>query len=294
MTDGSTGSTVPRRQLGRKLRELRIHARLSVRLAAEEFEWSETKMWRIETGQTSMRMLDVEHMCRVYGAPVELTRELKKLAKQTKVKGWWHSYDDVIPETFNIYLGLEESASKLLSYEPELVPGLFQTADYARALTRKRNPLMAEEEVERLVQLRMARKTLLTRKAARPELTVVLNEAVLCRPVGGKQVMAAQLRRLAEISDLPNVALQVVPFSAEEHVGLDTRGFVLLRFAIDAGGRETEPPVVFVEGFTGDLYLDKPKEIETFAAAFTEIVDSALDARASQSYILQAAREFEQ
>jgi transcriptional regulator with XRE-family HTH domain len=156
---GSTGSTVPRRQLGRHLRDLRGQARLTVKAAAEALEWSEAKIWRIETGQTSMRSLDVEQMCRVYGAPADLTEGLMALAKETKAKGWWLSYSDAIPEGFNldVYIGLEEAAARLLWYEAELVPGLFQVEDYARTLIQANRPDLDDREIERRVQLRIAR-----------------------------------------------------------------------------------------------------------------------------------------
>src|SRR5690348_16417706 len=136
VSEDTTGSTVPRRQLGRYLRDLRGKARLTVKAAASELEWSEAKIWRIETGQTSLRSLDVEAMCRVYGAPDDLTEALKGLAKETKGRGWWHAYGDVIPDGFDLYIGLEEAVSELHWYEAELVPGLFQTPDYARTLIR--------------------------------------------------------------------------------------------------------------------------------------------------------------
>src|SRR5882672_10794512 len=120
----TTGSTVPRRQLGRYLRELRNRERLTVKVAAEKLEWSEAKMWRIETGQTSLRSLDVEAMCRVYGAPQDLTEALMGLAKETKGRGWWHAYGDAIPNGFDLYIGLEEAAKELQWYEAELMPGL--------------------------------------------------------------------------------------------------------------------------------------------------------------------------
>ena len=137
----TTGSTVPRRQLGRYLRELRSRERLTVKAAAEKLEWSEAKIWRIETGQTSLRSLDVEAMCKIYAAPADLTEALMGLAKETKARGWWHAYGDVIPEGFDVYIGLEESASQLAWYESELVPGLLQTEDYARTLIRADNPV---------------------------------------------------------------------------------------------------------------------------------------------------------
>jgi hypothetical protein len=144
------------------------------------------------------------------------------------------------------------------------------------------------------VKLRIARQALLIRAVAPPRFNVILSETVLRRPIGSASIMAAQLRHLAKISDLPNVSLQVLPFSAGHHRGLDTHSFVLLHFPHDARGNVGEPPVVYIEGLTGALYLEKPAEIAKFGEVFDSLVDSALDVRASQSLILLAAREFEQ
>ena len=291
MNEGITGSTVPRRQLGRHLRELRKGSLLSVRTAAEELEWPEAKIWRIETGQTSMRSFDVEAMCRIYGAPPDITEALMALAKETKARGWWHSYGDVIPEGFDVYLGLEESASQLAGYRSELVPGLLQTEDYARTLIRAGHPGVDDAEIERRVQVRMARQVLLTRPTAAPTLSMVLNEAVLRRPIGGTSVMVRQLEQLREYSELPTVSLRLVPFSAGLHYSAISGQFVILRFPLNCNGQETEPPTVYVEGFTGSLYLDKPHEIERYTAAFTNTWESALDEAASRKLITQVARE---
>jgi transcriptional regulator with XRE-family HTH domain len=287
----TTGSTVPRRQLGRHLRELRSRQRITVRAAAEKLEWSEAKMWRIETGQTSMRSLDVETMCRIYGAPPQLTVALMALARETKARGWWHAYGDAIPDYFDIYIGLEEAASQLSWYEAELVPGLLQTEDYARTLIRAGNPSMDQDRVERRVQGRIARRALLTRSIAPPQIDVALSEAILCRPVGGSQIMAAQLRRLLEAGDLPNVSLRVIPFSTGLHHGVMSGPFVILRFPPDGDGKDTEPPTVYVEGFTGALYLEKPGEVERYTTAFASIWGSALGELASKSLIHNAIKE---
>ncbi|GAB3399594.1 helix-turn-helix domain-containing protein [Flindersiella endophytica] len=294
MTDGTTGSTVPRRQLGRHLRDLRNRARYTVRAAAKALEWSEAKMWRIETGQTSMRAHDVRLMCQIYAAPPRLVEVLAGLAAETKAKGWWHSYSGAIPEWFNVYVGLEEAAAEISEYQSDLVPGLLQTADYFRTMVRKFAPDIADDELERRVELRITRQALLTRRVEPPQFNAVLSESILQRPIGEGRIMAAQMRHLAKLSDLPNVSLRVIPFRAGYHPGVDTGAFVLLHFPRNVDGSESEPPVVYIEGITGALYLEKPPEIETFAGVFTSLVDSALDVRASQSYILQAAREFEQ
>jgi transcriptional regulator with XRE-family HTH domain len=293
MAERTTGSTVPRRQLGRYLRDLRNRARLTVRAAAAQLEWSEAKIWRIATGQTSLRSLDVEQMCRVYGAPVDATEALMALAKETKARGWWLSYGDVIPDGFDVYIGLEEAASRLAWYESDLVPGLLQVAGYARALIRADNPDVDDAEIERRVQLRIARQALLTRVSAPPELNVVLGEAILRRPIGGREVMAEQLNRLADVAGLPNVTLRVMPFMAGLHHGVMSGPFVMLGFPLNGNGSASEPPTIYVDGFTGALYLDKPNEIERYRMAFESIWKSSLAEGETKDFIIQASRELE-
>jgi transcriptional regulator with XRE-family HTH domain len=287
----TTGSTVPRRQLGRYLRELRNQQRLTVKVAAEKLEWSEAKMWRIETGQTSLRSLDVEAMCKIYAAPADLTQALMGLAKETKARGWWHAYGDVIPEGFDVYIGLEEAASQLAWYESELVPGLLQSEDYARTLIQADNPGVDDEEISRRVHVRMARQPLIRRATAPLHLQVALNEAILRRPIGGPQIMAGQLEQLAEISELPNVSLRVAPFSAGLHPGVMSNQFVILRFPVNGDGRESEPATIYIDGFTGALYLDKAAEVDRYAQAFTGIWNACLDESGSRDLIHQAAEE---
>jgi transcriptional regulator with XRE-family HTH domain len=290
VTTETTGSTVPRRQLGRYLRDLRNRQHMTVKTAAEQLEWSEAKIWRIETGQTSLRSHDVELICRIYGAPSDLTEALMGLAKETRAKGWWHAYGDVIPENFDLYLGLEEAASQISWYEPELVPGLLQTGDYARAITTADDGIESAE-VERRVQLRIERQALIRRATAPLELRVVLNESILRRPVGGREVMAAQLDALADSASLPNVSRRVVPFSAGRHHGIMTGPFEILRFSVNGDGQDSEPPTVYVDGFTGDLYLDKPAEVERYSRAFEAIWSAALDETTSATLIRASAKD---
>jgi transcriptional regulator with XRE-family HTH domain len=287
----TTGSTVPRRQLGRYLRDLRGRQRITVKAAAEALEWSETKIWRIENGHTSLRSHDVELMCRIYAAPPDMTGALMGLAKETKAKGWWQSYGDVIPENFDIYLGLEEAASQLAWYEPELVPGLLQTAAYAQAVIEADNPGVDAEEIGRRVHVRIERQALIRRTAVPLELRVVLNESILRRPVGGAAVMAAQLDALAGAAELANVSLRVVPFSVGLHHGLMSGPFELLRFPLNGDGQPSEPATVYVDGFTGALYLDKSHEVKRYEDAFASIWSAALDEGASRDLIRQSAEE---
>jgi hypothetical protein len=171
------------------------------------------------------------------------------------------------------------------------VPGLLQTDDYARTVITADNPAVDEAEIDRRVHVRVARQALLSRPAARPELRVILNEAILRRPVGDPAIMARQLRHLAEASDLANVSMRVVPFSAGLHRGVMSGPFEILRFPRNGDGRESEPPTVFADGFTGDLYLDKPVEVDRHTAAFAAIWDAALEERTSRILTEQAAKE---
>ena len=287
------GSTVPRRQLGRGRREARMAARMTVRAAAKALEWSEAKMWRIETGQVSMRSHDVQTMCRVYGVPDGMAEVLTGLAKETRARGWWHSYGDVIPSWFDVFVALEGAASELRGYESELVPGLFQTAAYARIVLGSDPAGVDADELERRVLLRMQRQSLITRPTDPARLDVVLNEAVLRRPVGDREVMASQCRHLVELSELPNVTLRVAPFAAGMHGGGNSGPFTILRFPTSGDGRELEPPTVYVEGYTGSRYLDQPGEVGRFDDVFDGMVRTIRDESGERSKALlrEAARE---
>ncbi|WP_372405862.1 helix-turn-helix domain-containing protein [Streptomyces luteireticuli] len=280
---------MPRRQLGRYLRDLRNQAGLTVRAAARELERAEATIWRIETGQTSMRSVDVEIMCRLYGAPDEVMRALKALAKETKAKGWWHAYGDILPDGFDVFIGLEEATERLYWYESELVPGLLQTEEYARTIMRAGLPDEAPDEIERRVQLRVARQRLLTRYTNPVECSVVLGEMVLRRPIGERTMMAGQLHHLAEASDLPNVTVRVVPSDTGLHLGVLSGPFGILRFPRTSDGKEVEPPIVYAEGLTGALYLDRAVELEQYESVFGSIWNSALDASESRRLIIEWA-----
>lgn len=281
-----TGSTVPRRQLGRELRRLRERAGMTVEGASQILEWSRPKLWRVETGKSPMRSHDAELMCRVYGADAKLTEALAALAKETKSKGWWHSYGDVIPEWFEVYVGLEAASCEIREYQAELVPGLLQTKSYARMVQSMswRDP----EDLDRRVELRMSRQALLRRRApGAPSFQAVISEAVLRRPVGSRELMAEQLTHLAEIGAMQNVSVRVLPFSAGLHRGMPAGAFITLRFPADR-----EPPTVYIEEVTGSLYLDKPTEFERYDVTFKDVVDKSLDDRSSAALLAAAAKEF--
>ncbi|GHJ21554.1 helix-turn-helix domain-containing protein [Streptomyces albus] len=293
MADAS-GSTVPRRQLGRHLKELREAAKLTRKGAGDLIEVSDTTMWRIETGKAPIRKHDVEALCRHYDASEETTRALIALASESKAKGWWHSYGDVIPSGFDVYIGLQEAASELWIYQAELVPGLLQIEEYARALVRLHNPDEDEEEIERRVTLRLERQSLLTRVSQPPpRLSVALHEAALHLPIGGASVMARQLAHLVYVAQLPHITIKVVPFEAGLQPGVLTGPFTLLKYPVNEEGKEAEPPTVYSDGFTGSLYLDKPNEIASYERAFAGIWEAAHDDQDSVTLISEIAGRHE-
>jgi hypothetical protein len=288
-----SGSGVARRLLGWCLRDLRQQARLKVKAAAAALEWSEPKLWRIETGQTTVRGLDVEAMCAVYGAPPGLAHDLAGLARSTRTEGWWHPHGEAVPGAFDVYARLEEQACLIQGFEPSQVPALLRTAPYARALITSSHPDADPEEIEELVYECTARQMLVTRASTPLAVTLILGEAVLRCPTGGAQVMGGQLRHLAKLAVLPNVRLQVVPFTAGMHPGLRAGPFTLLRIP-SRGGAEPDETTVHVPGLTGELYLDTPGEVQHYEAAYTAISSCALGERASQDLLLMAATEVEQ
>ncbi|MET8277482.1 helix-turn-helix transcriptional regulator [Micromonospora sp. NPDC005174] len=271
------GSTVPRRQLGRALRDLRTEAGATLDAVAEALECSRQKVWRIESGLGSVRGVDVRAMCELYGATSELTRALISLAGETRAKGWWHAYGDAVPEWFELYVGLESAASRLRFFKNSLVPGILQSRDYARGIYRIDQPDMSDDDRDRAVELRLQRQSLLTRRLPRaPQVQVVLCESVLLRPVGDTETMAGQLHHLMAMTRLPNVSIRILQLAAGPHYGAVGGEFVLLDFPL--GNRSTpEPPVVYSESWTGSLYLDRPAEFAAYEKVWAGLLDRSLD-----------------
>jgi transcriptional regulator with XRE-family HTH domain len=294
MPTTDVGSTVPRRQLGRELRRLREDACVTVEEAAAQLELSRVKMWRIEKGSTAMRSLDVEQMCRLYGAAADITEALMALARETKAKGWWQSYGEVIPPWFELYAGLEAAAARISWYEPELVPGLLQTQDYARALIPSGGPVADQAEVDHRVAARMQRQRVLTRTSPKPlELDVVIGQAVLCRVIGSRAMFAAQLRHLVNVSEkVPTVRIRLVDYAAGPHRGMATGKFEILEFPL-SGGRRTEPTTIYSDLGSGALYQEKPRELFYYQSAWQDIDARALSEEATRNRILSAARSVE-
>ena len=289
----AVGSTVPRRQLGRFLRQLREGADKTVKTAAEELEWSPVKIWRIESGQVSMRSHDVRTMCEIYGASPEMTEALVALARETKARGWWHAYSDAVPEWFELYIGLENSASRLRQYEPELVPGLLQTAAYIAEVFKVGHPDMPQAEIERRVAVRLGRQALLTRRLPpAPRLEVVLHESALRRRLPDPGIMPAQLRKLDDASRLPNVSLRVLPMDAGIHRAALAGGpFTILEFSPNSRG--SEPSIIYSDGLTGALYLDKPNEVAAYDGVWASIQATALTEARSRDLVIELTKELD-
>jgi hypothetical protein len=266
------GPTVLRMILARQLQDLREKAGLSYDQAAEAIYSSPWTVRRVERAEGGLKPLTVKGLLTAYGVtdPAEIDSFLT-LARQASKPGWWHSYDDVLPSWFSTAIGLEESASLIRAYEPQVIPGLLQTGDYARAITAASFPRAAPEATDRRVALRLARQELLTRPDA-PRYWVVLDETVLRRLVGGPDVMRDQYEHLVRMAELPNVTIQVIPFAAGWHPALYGM-FNIFRFA-----DQRLPEIVYSENLTGASYLDKPSETTRYVEALDQMCAQAASA----------------
>ncbi|MGK8509291.1 helix-turn-helix domain-containing protein [Nocardia asiatica] len=290
-----TGSTLPRRQLGRYLTEWRTRAGMTQAKAASLLEIGASSLQRLEKGQNSrIRSRDIQAACDLYGVPEELAVALVGLAKQANVKSWWHQYGDLIPKTFDVYVGLEAAAVKLVSYQPDLIPGLLQTADYDRALVRLTWPEEAPQQWEQRVEIKAQRQNIVTRKTQPVMLDVVIGEAALRRVAGSAAVMAAQNRHLADMSTRDNVTIRVLPFHAGFPGGISMPPFVILEFGEATSADWVEPPVVYLEAIVGDMYLEDAADLRLYNQRYGRIREAALDANSSRSLLRQIAREHEQ
>lgn len=264
-----SGPTVLRILLGSQLRRLREQADIGRDDAGYAIRASGSKISRMELGRVSFKERDVNDLLTLYGVTDDERDGLITLARQANQAGWWHSYSDILPHWFQAYVGLEEAASRIRTYEVQFVPGLLQTEDYARAVTVQGRPEASPEEIERRVQLRMTREKLLT-KSQPPRLWAVVDEAALRRPIGGPEVMRGQLERLLSVMKLPNVTLQVMPFRFGGHAA-EGGAFSLLRFP-----ESDLPDVAYVEQLTSALYLDARKDVDQYAEAMERLsVDGA-------------------
>lgn len=279
------GPTVLRMLLGIQLRRLRESADITPERAGYEIRASRSKISRLEHGRVSYKVRDVEDLLTLYGVTDDQTRAgLVALAREANAAGWWAKYGDILPGWFEGYLGLEAAASLIRTFDLQFIHGLFQTEGYARAVTVLGHESAPATEIDRWVSLRMKRQELLT-SADPPTVRCVLDEAALRRPVGGRQVMAEQLRYLAEAGELPTVTLQVVPFHGGGHAGAGG-SFTILRF------REDDlPDVVYVEQLTTALYLDRRGEVDHYSDVMNRLSAQALPAGDTARFLAEVAAE---
>jgi hypothetical protein len=255
-----SGPTILRMLLGQHLKRLREAAGVSREDAGWEIRASESKISRMEGGKVGYKERDIADLLSLYGVDDAEERErLLALAREANAQGWWHRYGEALPNWFQSYLGMEAAATQIRTYELQFVPGLLQTPDYARAVMLLGHEKPRYEELERKVDLRVARQQQCLYRPNPLTLWAVIDEAVLHRPIGGPKVMRAQLEALIEAAAMPNVRLQIMPFRAGGHAAGQ---FTLLRFP-----DKDIPDVVYVEQFTSGLYLDKRDDVDAYAAA---------------------------
>lgn len=281
------GSSVPRRSLGRYLRQAREAAGVSLEAAARDLEWSRAKMYRVEGGQSPLRRHDVMAMCTLYRISAEHAEALVALATETKAKGWWHSYGQAVPAWFDLYLGLEAAAARLRHYESGVIPGLLQIPEYAAAVFRTK-PGASEAEVQQKVAVRMERKKLLERRLPpAPSFDVIIDEAVLRRPIPDRPAMQQQLAYLVNLAARePHISVRVLPSAIGPHVASTAGDFVILDFPAE-GPRQAEPTTIYSQNLTGALYLDKPDEVDAYERVWTGLCELSLDERATEQLVAE-------
>ena len=254
---GPQGPTALRIVLGNQLRQLREASRITTGAAGQAIRASHAKISRMELGRVGFKERDVADLLTLYGITDEQERgAFLALARRSNVPGWWHHYSDVLPSWFEMYLGLEQASSVIRTYEPQLVPGLLQTQEGARAVILLGNAGESADDIDRRVALRMKRQRVLTQPGA-PSLWAVVDEASLWR-LDGRSAMQEQIRHLIEMAELPNVTLQVMPFYSGAHAAVGGP-FTILRFS-----EPDLPDIVYLEQLTSALYLDKDHDVQHY------------------------------
>jgi transcriptional regulator with XRE-family HTH domain len=273
--------TLRRRELGVWLRSMRLDHGFTVEQVAERLLCSPSKVSRMETGQRAATQRDVRDLCELYGItdPAERGR-LMELAREAKQVGWWQAY--ALPYT--TYVGLEQEASSLRIFHSAVFPGLLQVADYTRAIHQVGIPRFADAQIEERVKERGTRQEIFDRTDP-PRVDVILDEAALHRPIGGPQVMSAQLAHVIEISEHPNVTIQVLPYAAGAHPALES-DFVMLDFGKRA------PKVVYVEGLVGQIYVERDQDVERYEQAFDRLRAMASSPRDSVKLIREVRETY--
>ncbi|WP_280424873.1 helix-turn-helix domain-containing protein [Nocardia carnea] len=292
------GSTLPRRALGRRLRELRFESKKSQLAAGLAIEVSKQGIGRLEEGQpVRISTAQFRDLLDFYGADDSVRDEILGLLQEVKAakgdpsRGWWRAYADVVNPHFDHFMSLEQACSRMTAFQLTLLPGLLQTAEYREWLVRTADPEMSPVDVDRRLEL-MERRQRRIIEDQEFTVDVLLSEAALRHQVGGRQVMAGQTRRLVDLGRLPNVSIRIIPFGVGGYSGLIVQSFTLFEFPPLRAGRAPEPPVVFVEGFTGALFLEDTSSIERHRQASVDLHEVALNADDSERLMQQIAEEY--
>ncbi|WP_031514204.1 helix-turn-helix domain-containing protein [Streptomyces sp. NRRL F-5123] len=276
--------TVRRRRLGSELRKLREEKGMTAEEVAARLLVSQSKISRLENGRRSISQRDVRDLCGVYGVDdMRIVDSLMQMAKESRQQGWWHAFGDI---PYSVYIGLETEAASLRVFEPQVVPGLLQTKEYATAVISGNLPEASPEQVEKRVSVRMRRQERITDADGPLRMWAVVDEAALWRKVGDAQTMHQQLEHLVELSHLPHVTVQVLPFEVGAHPGLSGQ-FAVLEFT-DA----TDATVVYLEGVNSDLYLEKDTDVQAYSVMYEHLRAQALSAEATRQFIRDAAQRY--
>ncbi|AIV35901.1 helix-turn-helix domain-containing protein [Streptomyces sp. R1] len=280
----SVNPTVRRRRLGQELRRLREQKGMTAEEVAERLLVSQSKISRLENGRRSISQRDVRDLCGVYEVEDQrIVDSLMQMAKDSRQQGWWHAFGDI---PYSVYIGLETDAESLRTYEPQIITGLLQTRPYAEALIQGALPETSVADVEKRVQVRIRRQERITAEHNPLRLWVVLDEASLRRVVGSRQVMREQLEHVAEMSQLPHITVQVLPFDVGAHPGINGQ-YSILEFADTA-----DSSVVYIEGVTSDLYLEKAPDVQKYTVMYEHLRAQALNVEQSRQRIEDVAKEY--
>ncbi|WP_062992873.1 helix-turn-helix domain-containing protein [Nocardia anaemiae] len=293
--DDQPDSTLPRRQLGRALRDAREGAGFTLEQAAREMEMGKTSVIRIEKGHNDkVKQRDVDGFGRLYGLSDQRIDELKTLAQQMATKSWWQADRHLIRPGYGTYLGLESGASQLFSYQPLIVPGLLQIADYARAIEQPYRPTDTSEDLERRVSVRLKRSAILTRQRNPIPAEFIIHESVLHTLVGSRTVMANECRHMADMSTRNNVTLRILPSTAGfPAAGVPVQPYTILDFPASGRGFDTEPPVVYCENTTGSMCFEDDADVRQFRDIHEVLKRATLDEQASRDLLRQVARRYD-
>ncbi|NBE55358.1 helix-turn-helix domain-containing protein [Streptomyces boluensis] len=276
--------TVRRRRLGQELRRLRELKNMTAEEVADKLLVSQSKISRLENGRRSISQRDVRDLCGVYEVEdARVVDSLMQMAKDSRQQGWWHAFGDI---PYSVYIGLETDAASLRVYEPQVVPGLLQTRAYAEALINGALPETANTDIEKRVQVRMRRQERIHADEAPLRLWAVLDEAALRRVVGDPQLMIEQLEHLVAMSELPHVTVQVMPFNMGAHPGVNGQ-YAILEFP-DAA----DSSVVYIEGVTSDLYLEKANDVQKYSVMYEHLRAQALNVDQTRQFISEAAKAY--